>query len=257
MGFFDRDLHSEILKRVYKPDPVPKPRPRPVAPDNRPRPATNYVEAAISNWLEFCRRFGLNPGSQTNIAQVDWRHTWVFSKPLFCRTGDVQVTVVTFSNSMVFNAVDGVVFAHSSPDAYWRGSEDSKTDEERKSSDGVATKDWLELARDLQALAIRQLGTNADILNRCRPFPDYVPAEVGKEGLVRVLVFWHQLPRPPESDIDEENLRSPMDAELDTRTGELKVLCFHDPRLLGWKAPPAARTQPGYPKVNTFSPFNP
>ena len=67
--YYDPAFAREISNRVYTPDP-----PRPRKPPKRPgqdqwTPTTNEVQLLVPAWLNFCKRLGLEPGNQTNVAE--------------------------------------------------------------------------------------------------------------------------------------------------------------------------------------------
>src|SRR5690606_31258344 len=104
-AFQDLAFTRQITSQVYTPDPAsPKP-PRKVV---LPRPATNDVARAISNWLRVCQKLTVDPGRQTNLADVNWDSTFIFQSELFSRPR--PVCRVTFNNDTSFDSFSGRIF---------------------------------------------------------------------------------------------------------------------------------------------------
>jgi hypothetical protein len=187
------------------------------------------VSEVIKNWLALCDKVGLDPGAQTNLAEVDWGQTMLFAHPMFSNQG--QACRVSFKNRVFFDSLNGVVFDLSSPDAYFVGNYMSKPPEERLRFVGTVTKRWQDLAKELEGRLCERLGVPKSMFEQSKPAQAVSGGTFGESGIVRMLVWWHRLPERDEDNIARDS-RSYLGAEFDLQTGQTKAIVFQDPDLI-------------------------
>jgi hypothetical protein len=75
-AFYDYAFAQQISNRVCTPEPSKPPRMgRFPKPRLKPRPSyleTNQTAQAIAAWVDFCEKLGVKPGTDTNLASVNW-----------------------------------------------------------------------------------------------------------------------------------------------------------------------------------------
>ncbi len=225
--FFDRALQEEIKRKVHAPE-LPKPTRRSEH-ANSPKPTADYVSQAITNWLSFCGKLELQPGSQRTLAGVDWDETFLWSRwgiysngvciAPFCR--------IKFKNGAFFDSIDGTVFSHHGSDAAFAEGGTTTGSLLRGGFEGQPTKHLDELLRSLQARISTRLGLPGAFFEQTSP-KRISPTEFSAgRSLTRANVCWRRLPPQPNADEEMENMRGHFTAEFDLLTGETKSLLFH------------------------------
>ena len=124
-AFFDPEFAETLAARVIRPPPKPfLPPKRPLASD-QPHPTTNEVAQAIANWLKVCQVLEINPGGQSNLANVDWERTRFWpegqvwnSAPGHSSFSIRNVCEVCMHNGTVFSSIDGRIFRFGAWDEY-------------------------------------------------------------------------------------------------------------------------------------------
>src|SRR5258706_6030121 len=156
-AFEDFAFEDEMKRKAYTADPI-KPRP-PQKKIAYPKPATSDVAQAIQSWLVFCEKPGLEPGEQTNLANVDWEKTLIYTN--LAVSTSAPVCLIRFQNGTLFETLYGVVFAHACRDACYTGAYLERPEAEWAKFQGRVTWKWQDSARDLegriaQDMAIRK-----------------------------------------------------------------------------------------------------
>jgi hypothetical protein len=78
--FYDPRFFRDLQSRVYTPEPSkPAEKVNLVEKFHYPQPTTNYVRQAIASWLSLCGKLAVEPGSQTNLSDVDWGRTLLYT----------------------------------------------------------------------------------------------------------------------------------------------------------------------------------
>jgi hypothetical protein len=227
--FFDPGKTREIVEKVYTADPPkPKLRPKPVGKRIVPYPTTNQVTVGIEHWLAFCKRLNLNPGGDTNISDIDWEKSVVYTNLFF--SGNRPVAQVRFKNGACFECVDGLVYSHFGPDACFTGFWDRRPEEEWKPFEGRVTVRWEDQASDFVRFVSQKLGVPLKTLKNLRQWPFNKAADVGTEGIARMVVRWYKC--PPNQFCNVLDLPSTMACEFDLRDGKVKWFEI-DPKLIG------------------------
>jgi hypothetical protein len=228
-AFWDLALEKRIKAKVYRPDQTNTPPPvRRII--TYPKPTTNSVERAIEQWLTFCDVLGLDPGNQTSLASVDWEQTFTYTNVAVSR--HEPVSRIRFRNGTLFETIRGIVYCHCSLDACFAGPYLDKTDKEWAKFQGRVSRKWQDAVRDLESRLDGKLGIPKTLYSPSQPFPRMLGPNVGETGCARALVYWHRLPRLQESDSADEDFRSFFYAEFDLQSGQVKLVAFHDPKLI-------------------------
>jgi hypothetical protein len=202
-GFKDLAFQEEIKKKVNAPETIAlKPQPAWI---NFPKPTPEDVTKAIAGWLAFCRVLGLEPGAQTNLADVDWNSSrlspssgrGVWSNGVCV----VHACRIGFKSGARFDSAAGVVSSHFSADgAYYHGN-DYRQAGEWKPFEGTPTKPWQEAAKELEARIIEQLGVQKSFFERLHKRLRSPVEDPPGQPLKRAIVAWRLLPPRPESPI--------------------------------------------------------
>jgi|ERR1044071_26037 hypothetical protein len=233
--YHDPAFAREITNRVWKPDPARLTPPR--RPPKKPgqdewTPTTNEVQTLVPRWLKFCQRLGLEAGSQTNVADVDWEPTFkAKSTPPFPEGTDYKIK---FRNGNGFHCVNHTVFGHFCGDAAFIGAWADKPADYWTNFVGKATRKWEDLAADLNARLV-SLGAPSNYLSQYTPKPD----AQGSGGVSRCVVDWYETKSLGKMDIDR--VKTALLAEFDLATGKIKNVIIFDWNLLKWKEEPEAK----------------
>jgi hypothetical protein len=223
-AFYDVPFEDGTLRR-YCATQQPEPRP------GLPRPTTNDVVRAIQSWLALCSKLDLDPGSHTNLENVDWTETYLYNSDHiledWTRLPASTVCRVQFKNGAKVDAIDGVVFSYACADSYW-----GRPKRERLAAwgpaQGQAAKDWDNLAKSLDRRIVEKLGVPESVLQQSRRHVEGNPPAQGASGNTRPIVYWHRLPPRPEWDSVDKNMTSLFWAELDLQTGAVKLIRFNE-----------------------------
>lgn len=224
-GFHDLLFAQQISNRVYKPEPPLERKRIPIPRDLYPSPSTNEVSQAIKNMLVFCAKLGLDPGTNVDLTAVDWQRSMLYTNELVSR--DTPVCQVRFCNGARFESLKGVVFDFVRHDACFSGFYDERPKEEWRKFDGPKTKQWIDLAHDLETTLENKLGIPTKVLSKYEP-----TLHLGGDDLARCVVNWR---KKGQLQSTEDELGKPFAAEFDLSTGQIKWIYFEDIRLLGWK----------------------
>jgi hypothetical protein len=239
-GFWDIPGESSISNRVFRPDPKPVQKTAKVK-SWWPHPTTNQVSAAIPLWLAFCEKLGVSPGSRTNLNEIDWEKSWIYSDKEISTNG--QVVQVWFTNATTFECVDGIVYRHTAEDACFAGFWDRKPAEEWKQFEGKVVKDWKVLAAELETTLVTKLGIPREALADLSPTAELNPLAIGSYGVNRLPVGWRNWPKNPGRNVWIGETHQAFSAEFDLSSGDLKLLSFHDPKLIRLLGSPKKQTQ--------------
>jgi hypothetical protein len=227
-SFMDRAFEKTVLGRVYRPDPVLQAPRTPAL--HYSKPTTNYVARAIGRWLLFCQRLGLDPGGETNLAEVDWETTVLFTNRDISTSA--PCCVVRFTNGAAFDSAGDTIWGYVAKDAALEGDWTDHPKEYWERFRGQVAVGWTALVTNLEARLAQGLGIAHKAYEPCEASPAVVGGLPGETGLTRALVYWHRLPRLPDSDRAVEDMRSYFYAELDLEQGSVKMLVFQDAKLL-------------------------
>jgi hypothetical protein len=219
---------------VYKPDPSPPRRPPKRPGQDQWTPTTNEVQLLVPRWLNFCKRLGLDPGNQTNIAEVDWERTFkgIARYPFPQGTsGNIQ-----FKNGVGFSWLSQTIFGHWRGDAAFMGAWGDQPPAYWTNFVGKTTLKWQDLAAELNARLLR-LGVSAEDL--CKYKPDIEVA--GTEEVDRCVVYWYE--SKSLGKIDRDHIKHGLLAEFDLATGQIKNLQVFDFNLLKWEEEPEPKSK--------------
>jgi hypothetical protein len=220
---FQKDLANKVnAANVDSPKKIDKPQ--------RPHPSREAVLGAIGTWLRLCQKLGLDPGVNTNIDQVSWRETYLYtnSAPF-----PVELTSrVTFTNGAFFDFMHGAAFNHFSADACFQAKYMDNPDAGWSQFQGLVQHNWQELASKFESRIGSDLHLTKGLYAKSYPFPRFLGAERGQTGLSRALVYWHRAPPSPGADGALEDVYSYFSAEFDLQTGRVKSVEFHDPKMI-------------------------
>lgn len=67
------------------------------------QPTTNDVRKAIQSWLSLCAKLGVPPGTETNLADVNWDRTWLYTNEEISAT--LPVCQIRFQNGACFESI--------------------------------------------------------------------------------------------------------------------------------------------------------
>jgi len=235
--FSDPVLAQEIRDRVYTRDPEPAP----ALPRKKervlPMPATNVVVQAIGAWVKVCDRLGMHPGSETNLADVDWDRSCVFTNRRF--SSITPVCRVHFRNGAQVNAFRGAIISGGLEDKFYTVEHLRKRPEDIERFKGKVKKRPQDLAKGLESTLQAEFGFPTSVFSRFIAGPSVgdFNEEVGSEGVTRVVIAWRDWPDLHPT--DGESIYIPISdtklgfaVEFDTQTGEIKGFAFDDPELV-------------------------
>ena len=230
--FYDFAFAAEISNRVYTPytpDPLPKPPPNPAL--RMPKPTNAQIQALIPRWLAFCEKFRINPGSQTNLADIDWVETVVFTNANLVVPGSLYR--IDFKNGAGFSSAGGLIIGHTSADVAFSGAWADKPQEYWKRFAGDTNKSWKSLSNELNSMLVQRLGVSQQHLDKFAP----TIFAKGRGGVNRCLVRWCDVENPRNLPSYSHELKTAFLVEFDLGTGEIKAIRFEDPELLKWQRP--------------------
>lgn len=225
--FNDFVFAAEISNRVYTPGPAPKPIPNPAL--KMPKPSQAQIRALIPQWLAFCEKFRINPGSQTNLTDIDWIETVVFTNANHVFPGHLDK--IEFKNGAGFQSAGGLIIGHVSEDAAFSGAWADKPEDYWKRFAGETNKSWESLANELNSVLVQRLGVLQKHLDKWAP----TLYARGRGGVNRCLVRWCDVENPGNLPSYDLRLKTTLLVEFDLGTGEIKTIRFEDPELLKWQ----------------------
>jgi hypothetical protein len=237
MAFRDPVYAAKIKDTVYTEPPKPPPA-EPVSLVRKfhlPQPTTNYVQGAISNWMAFCGKLGVDPGTQTNIADVNWDRTWLYTNAANSETA--PVCQIRFRNGACFESIGSTVFSDFAADACYTGFYGERPRVEWSRFTGKIVKRQEDLVKDLETVITEKLGIPKSVLapfSAPRPHkPDEIADETGAiKTIKRVPLEWRNWPLHAGRTVWISETRLAFSAEFDLETGELKWISFHDPQFI-------------------------
>jgi hypothetical protein len=194
-----------------------------------PKPTNAQIQALIPQWLAFCEQFGINPGSQTNLADIDWIETVVFTNANLVIPG--RLYRIDFKNGAGFTSAGGLIIGHTSEDAAFSGAWADKPEEYWKRFAGETNKTWQDLANQLNSVLVQRLGVSQQHLDKWAP----TLYARGRGGVNRCFVRWCDVENPRNLPSYDHELKTALIVEFDLGTGEIKTLFFDDPELLKWQ----------------------
>lgn len=231
LGLYDRAFDDparlqQISNIVFNGTAPPRPRKRKI---DFPRPGTNEVARAIANWLVLCQKLGMDPGSETNLANVNWEESYVYNyepfspkKPI-CRT--------TFTNGTTFDTIEGKVINGSPWDTYYTADRHERWRGKREQLEGVANYRWTDMVTRFERLLTTKFGIPEKLLSQFRSVAGWDVPGVGSNGFARVNVIWRLWPKNNPS-VPNRDAPVGFMVEFDLRTGQIKGFGFHDRALI-------------------------
>jgi len=228
-NFWDFALHEEMQRRFFTSEQAEK---APQAPDPTkflPRPGTNQAAQIIEAWLRFCQWFGLDTGGQSNVAQLDWGDSFLYTNVLITRL--FPTCRLRFTNNTRIQAAGTNIFGHYSADSFFEGDYMRKPKSAWDAIQGTVTIDWKQLATNLESLVAELVSKSGYSLPKSLMSPRNAAAKLGTEGLSRTVIQWRKW-RPIKEPTPAEEFPLLFDAEFDLRTGEIKFLHFWDYELI-------------------------
>ncbi|MHB8522302.1 MAG: hypothetical protein ACYDH9_16300 [Limisphaerales bacterium] len=244
-NFFDYVLAAEIRDRVYKPEP-PRPQPAPKPRKRKwPRPSTNEVVRTLGAWLRVCQEFQINPGGQTNLADVDWEWSdLVTNLPVFYGRTVCQVSL---ENGTEIESMDEALIIWEAWDECYGTRANGRKDEDWRPFVGKIAYHWQDLAKKFETTLINKFGFPRTIFTEYNSTPEQwrsgnglpradpyqkisdEPPAIGTEAIARMVVSWDKWPtyklKPGEfysTDEAEPGWR----VEFDLSTGRIKMFEF-------------------------------
>ena len=250
-GFRDEEAARKITEQVYTPEQAQPARQRMAETYNGPPPTTNQAVETIANWLLVCRKLGMNPGSQTNLADVDWERCSIGTN----RAGGILTPVccVHLKNGNGFTSLNGGVIGFVPSDMYWGPTWGIRSKADKERFYGTITRHWEDLARNFRRLLIQNFGFREKDLAPLDPVPTYGPGEVGAEGVnTRVNVVFGRFPRrdgklPQQAAYCDASCYAIM-VEFDLNSGEIKGFGFVDRKLMNLFAKSQTRPDDSLPQ---------
>jgi hypothetical protein len=229
-AFFDPALDEKIRREATTAEPTDAPeggrRLSPVKALKLAQPGAKEVASCIPGWLAFCGKLGLSPGSQTNVADVDWECTFVETNRAV--STNTPIYHVQFKNGACFDSIKGVAVSHFSEDSAFVGQWFGRPAAEWAPFRGKIIKDWHELAKALEPTMTHTLGLPQAVLAACRPVQATVTAGPGATNAVkRMLVQWRVWPEHPGPSVTINETSAAVTAEFDLESGELKGISFY------------------------------
>jgi hypothetical protein len=256
--FYDSAFFRDMQSRAYTPEPSkPAAKVNLIEKFHYPQPTTNYVQEAITSWLSLCKGLGVDPGNQTNLCDVDWGRTLLYTNENLSLT--LPVCTVSFTNGAFFQSIGGTAFSHFAADAYYAGEWAQQPRGERAHFRGNILKYEEDLAADLERKLVEKLGFPAAALASLSPGLDNkrgvaqarLGLAVGSVGFKRDELEWRDWPRFAGRAVRKSETKNFFSAEFDLETGELKSIYFRDRGLV------EAVTHLSLPALDRNEPINP
>ena len=219
-NFWDYTFDKQLRQLVYKPDNSSKPI-IPKGPQVLPYPTTNQAVQVIQHWLSFCQRLDVESGEDTNLEQINWNESFLYTNHNVAISS--PICRITFTNKACFESLEGEAYDHFGSDAFFVGLYESRPQSDWDTIQGKGTKAWTDLANILEG-RVQELLKKASyqmpnhVTNMRLGGPD---AGVNGSGMTRVVVewrAWHEIKvRTPASEFPLLFF-----AEFDLTTGKTK-----------------------------------
>jgi hypothetical protein len=245
--FCDFALARRIKSEVYHPDIRRRPKPVQVPSVHKrmlPAPTTNELVRVFHNWRRVCRRLGINPGSQTNVVDVNWR--WTCLVPKDPEYWDKDTCEVKLTNGTRIWAREGKVYKWTAWDLCFGFDWIGAPAEHWTPFVGRINYDWKTLAERFSDKLVRRFGFPRSVVAQYTPGARWFkaapsvrrdpyrngptsPPAVGTTAVTRVLVSWDKLPAyklGPHQFYPLSKLIHGWSAEMDTHTGQVKAFYF-------------------------------
>ncbi len=201
-GFTDLALDEEIRKRVNAPEVTPTPKRQPYW-LNYPKPTSEEAVKAIDGWLAFCKVLRLDPGAQTNLADIDWSSSWLAQTPSRSLWSNgvcvAQACHIRFKSGACFDSAGGVASSYFSADGAFYLGNDYRPSGAWGPFEGTPTKKWQDLAKELEARIIERLGTPRSFIERLRTRRKSPAEDPPGHPVRRAFVVWRMLPPKPDA----------------------------------------------------------
>jgi hypothetical protein len=230
-AFYDMEVAGQISNQVYKADAVVT-KPSKPSSDAKPKyvlqhPSIAYVEESTKAWLAFCEKFGIEPGNEHKIADVNWDKTWLYTNRALSVTH--PVCQVRFMNGACYECIDGVVRSVFAPDSLYIG---FWSDESEKRYQGTIQQSWRALAKSLEETLIDKFQIPAEELAPYEPGGRFKLPELGGQGTTRVVIDWRIWPKKPGETVWIDESHFGFAAEFDLTTGKTKWINIEAPGLV-------------------------
>lgn len=200
-GFKDLAYQEEIKKQVGGPE-VPASK-RQQYWLNYPKPTPEEAAKAIGGWLAFCKVLRLDPGAQTNLADIDWSSSWLGQMPSRSLWSNgvcvAQACHIRFKSGACFDSAGGVASSYFSADGAFYLGNDYRPRGSWGPFEGTPTKKWQDLAEDLEALIIERLGVPKSFVERLRVRVRSPAEDTPGHPVRRAFVVWRLLPPKPDA----------------------------------------------------------
>jgi hypothetical protein len=222
--FYDLAFEEDLRKRVHASEAK-----RPAAHsdlNNFSKPETNHVAELIPSWLLFCEKLGIQPGSQTNLADVDWNATHFYPYEGIYSNGVIvePLCLVKFRAGSVFTAMGTTIVSATASDVAYT---EVGRPQEFTVMSGHPVKTWEQLANALENRMRTELGVPDSFFAKTRTTRSTIM--IPALQLTRANVYWARLPVQQFPDLQIEELRSFFTAQFDLESGELKAIHFRRP----------------------------
>jgi len=230
-AFLDYEFALEISNRVFRVDPVVKRATEEsrVPKYQRPHPSPEFAGLVIRDWLRFCGKIGISPGGQTNLSDINWDRTWLYTNGLLSATN--AVCQVRFKNGTCFESFRGTTIGHFSREAFFTGYWDTNHEGMIRLR-GPIFKHWEELAANLEKLLVNKLAIPTNLISGFKPSPEVKPPEFQSVEFKRSEIGWRHWPPHPGRSISVRESTLGFVAEFDLETGQLELIYFREPRFV-------------------------
>jgi hypothetical protein len=235
--FYDLAFSWEMRKRAYIPDPLDRIKPEAVEDGTLAalRPFTKEMFQAIKNLSRVCERLEAKPLTSTNLTEIDWKNTCVYTNDWIAP--NTIVSRVAFTNGSWLDAVGTTACDVFAADACYVDEWWTRTPEQWFIFDGKINYSWEKLTQDLEAKLRTRLHISQKLLARYgRRLRNTSIVPLGETGLKRILVDWtNGAPQKVEYRANTAwawQNHIGYSAEFDVESGELKSIRFRDPELI-------------------------
>ena len=236
-AFFDLSFSWEMRKRTYIPDASDGTKPDAMEDGKLAalRHPTNQVLEAIESLRLLCERLGTEPLTSTNLTEVDWKNTCLYTNDWIAP--NTAVTRVSFTNGSWLDAVGTTACDAYSADACYVDEWWMRTPEQWFLFHGRINFFWQNLARKLETDLSNRLHIPKALLASYQcGLRNTAILPLGEIGLKRILVDWtNGAPQKVEyrgGAVWAWQNHVGFSAEFDVEDGELKSVRFREPKLI-------------------------